>query len=313
MRSTSERPRSPADRHLAVAEYRAEDVVEVVRDAARERAERFEPLCLAQPVLGDAQRLLGVFLLGDVHRRAGPAHRLAARVSQAHPGHVQPTHAVGPHHPDLQADARRLAPEMSGHLRLVPRAVFRMERKLLDDLRAAAPLLVRREAAELVVARRAVILVGQHVPIPVAFAGRLHRERIALFRQAQRLLRLPARGHFAHESRPACRLSSRVALAERLQPDPALGGTGQANLDVDARALAGEICGDRFFPALLVVGLEGMAPQEVRPAGELRIGRQAVDLEHARRRIEIVAGDDPVPVALVARLHGERVALLRAP
>ena len=66
MRSTSARPRSPAammlstsprrrrplgfaQHPLAVAQDRAEDVVEVVRDAAGERAHRLEALRLAQP------------------------------------------------------------------------------------------------------------------------------------------------------------------------------------------------------------------------------------------------------------------------
>src|SRR5207302_3044290 len=64
--------RRPGQRHLAVTEHGAENVVEVVRDAARERAERFEPLRLAQALLRLAQRLLGILLVGNIHRRARP-------------------------------------------------------------------------------------------------------------------------------------------------------------------------------------------------------------------------------------------------
>ena len=74
-RSTSARPRSPAtmmlsrsrarrlpfgrvaQRHLAVAEDRAEDVVEVVSDSARKRSHRLEALRLAQLALHRLQLL----------------------------------------------------------------------------------------------------------------------------------------------------------------------------------------------------------------------------------------------------------------
>src|SRR5262249_25596600 len=70
-------------RHLAVAEHGSEDVVEVVRDSARERSHRLQALRLAEPALALAQCFLGPLALGDVGRGSGPAHDLARLVALA--------------------------------------------------------------------------------------------------------------------------------------------------------------------------------------------------------------------------------------
>ena len=125
------------------------------------------------------------------------ANWFAGFVAPAHADHAHPTDPRRQHDAHVDVHARRVAREMRRDCRVVPRPVVGMERKLRDDLGAAAPLAIGRKAAQLVVARRRVVLVGLDVPVPVAFAGRLHGERVALLRQAQRLLSLLEQGPYA--------------------------------------------------------------------------------------------------------------------
>ena len=71
-----------AQRHLAIAEDRAQDVVEVVRNAARQRTHRLQPLRQAQLLLEAAQLLLGALLLRDIH--SGP-HELRINPTRVRP------------------------------------------------------------------------------------------------------------------------------------------------------------------------------------------------------------------------------------
>jgi len=64
------------EEQVRVAEHHEEQVVEVVRDAARERADRLQLERVTQLLLGLAQRLVGADPLGDIAREHHP--RLAA-------------------------------------------------------------------------------------------------------------------------------------------------------------------------------------------------------------------------------------------
>src|SRR5262245_15925869 len=81
-----------AHRHLAVAEDRAEDIVEVVRDAAGERADRLQALRAAQLLLHLAQLLLGLLPLRDVLHEADHARGVAHGVEKHAPARLQPVH-----------------------------------------------------------------------------------------------------------------------------------------------------------------------------------------------------------------------------
>ena len=80
--------------HLAVAEDRREDVVEVVRDAAGQGAHRLELLRLAQLRLEPVALRLGTLALGDVLERPGHAVRLALFVAQRNTAFTEPAPAV---------------------------------------------------------------------------------------------------------------------------------------------------------------------------------------------------------------------------
>src|SRR5438445_797175 len=126
---------------------------------------------------------------GDVAYRAGPAHRLAARVTQAHADDVQPARASGRRDADDDVHARRSAREMRGHGGVVLRPILRMKRNAVHDVLAPRELEVGRKAADLEIARRRIEFVGLDIPVPMALARCLHGKRVALLREAQGLLR----------------------------------------------------------------------------------------------------------------------------
>src|SRR5467141_786727 len=70
--------------------------------------------------------------------------------------------------------------------------------------------------------------------------------------------------------------------------------------------------GDRLLPLWPVFWMERNASEKVIAASEGRAGRETVHLQQARRDVELVAGDNPVPVPLVRGGHHQRVTLLGA-
>jgi hypothetical protein len=66
---------------------RRQQVVEGVGDAARQAADRLQPLRVAQPLLGRPQRLLGRLALGDVAQHPAQPHRVFGLFLVAHDGH----------------------------------------------------------------------------------------------------------------------------------------------------------------------------------------------------------------------------------
>ena len=80
--------------HLAVTEDRGEDVVEVVRDAAGQRAHRLELLRLAQLRFEPVALGLGVLAHGDVFERTGHPVRPALLVTQRDAALAEPAPAV---------------------------------------------------------------------------------------------------------------------------------------------------------------------------------------------------------------------------
>src|SRR5262249_49278742 len=94
-----------AYRHLAVAEDHAEDVVEVVRNAARQCADGLESLRATQRLLHAAQVFFGLVAFGDVEHEAVRADRLALRVEECAALLVEPAHRpVGVDHAVLDVD-----------------------------------------------------------------------------------------------------------------------------------------------------------------------------------------------------------------
>src|ERR1700674_409685 len=70
--------------------------------------------------------------------------------------------------------------------------------------------------------RRRVVLIGGDVPVPVTFAGSLHSERVALFREPERLLSTLVRMDVADRSDHPRRPSPFVAHAKAAAVHPAV-------------------------------------------------------------------------------------------
>ena len=122
--------------HLGVAEDRRQQVVEVVRDAAGELADRFHLVRLPQLLLGPPQRLLGPAVFGDV--ADGAAHRVAVTGDEA---------------------AERLR-HLDDRAVLAPEAAFGRGRCLAADELAHQPIDVLARAGIDVVQRQPLHVVG---------------------------------------------------------------------------------------------------------------------------------------------------------
>src|SRR4029453_12603978 len=89
-----------AKRHLSITEYRAEEVVEVVRDAAGKRTERFQALSLAQLALHPLQIVCGDTAIGYIEHEAHDTLRFAFGVEERPPFRLEPSDwGVGIDHP----------------------------------------------------------------------------------------------------------------------------------------------------------------------------------------------------------------------
>ena len=147
----------------------------------------------------------------------------------------------------------------------------------------------------------------------MALARCLHGKRVALLRQSTLFFRQPARCHVPRCPGPAHYRAGSIPGCQAGDVDPArFAAPQQPVLHLKARGLAREMRGDRLLPLRPDFGMERNASEKVIAAGEDRAGRETVHLQQARRGLELVAGDDPVPVPLIRGGHHKRVTLLGA-
>ena len=180
-------------RHLAVAEDGGQDVVEVVRDAAGQRADGLELLRLAQLRFEPLALGLGVLALRDVFHRAGHAVRPALRRRARHAALAVPVPVPAVVQPVLDLEVRRLALQ-------VGLASARRTGSTSSGWWRVLSIHTRRgcsgsadSSEQFLRARRQEQDVAGQVPVPQAFVGAGHRELVALFGAAQRLLGALAR------------------------------------------------------------------------------------------------------------------------
>src|SRR5262249_15843784 len=113
-----------AQRHLSVTQYRAQEIVEVVRDAARERTECFETLSLTQLPLDSLQLLLGNVAIRDIEHEADHSRGFTFCIEEHSPFCLKPAYrAVAMHYPIFSVDIARLprSPERGFDVRPVLR------------------------------------------------------------------------------------------------------------------------------------------------------------------------------------------------
>src|SRR5215831_6199009 len=110
-----------AKRHLSVTQYRAEEIVEVVRDAARERAECFETLSLTQLTLDSLQFLLGNVAIRDIEHETDHSRGVTFGVEEHSPFCLKPAYrAVAVNHPIFSVDIAGLLCNLHGGLDVRP-------------------------------------------------------------------------------------------------------------------------------------------------------------------------------------------------
>ena len=176
--------RQPLAHQLEAAEHRHQQIVEVVRDAAGELADRIHLLRLEQRLAGLLEPLLRLAALGDVARDLGEADDLAAIVADGIDDDMRPeAAAVLAHAPAFLLEAA-----------LAPGGVERLLR-----LAVAAVLLgveLREVAADDLVRQVALDPLRAGIPVGHAAFGVEHVDRVvgdALHQQAELLLALPQR------------------------------------------------------------------------------------------------------------------------
>ncbi len=299
-------------RHFSVAQDRTEDVVEVVRDAAREGAEGFQALRARELALQALHLILGALSIADVGHAAGPSDRLVRRIAQAYSRGVDPAHFEADDDTQLHFEARGPSGEMPRHRVHISRPVLGKERQRVDELLARGEREVGRHSENDEQSRRGVVLVFRNVPVIVAIVRGLHGERIALFGEAKRLLHALALRDVDDRAAPAHRFPRPVARDDAGHVDPAqLAARNDPDLHVEASGQAGEMRGDGLEPFKPVVRMECEPLEEILTRRERRLGGKAVHLQQPRRGPELVTGNVPIPVTLFGGAHRQRVALFR--
>ena len=209
---------------LAIAEDRGEDVVEVVRDAAGQRAHRLELLRLAQLRFEPVALGLGVLARGDVFERTGHPVRPALLVTQRDAALAEPDPAVRARvvEPVLDLPVRSAAVVEVGLQRVVHALlVVRVVAEHPPPLLARAHRFAGLQAEQFLGARGEEEGLAAHVPVPHAFVRPGDRQLVALLRLAQRLLGALVRVDVADRPRPTRRPTVQVAQVAAANAHPA--------------------------------------------------------------------------------------------
>ena len=302
-----------AHRHLAVAEDRSEDVVEVVRDAAGKRAHRLQALRATQLLLHLVQLFLGLLPLRDVLHEADHAGGLAGRVEQHAAFGLQPVHReVGMYHAVFRGD---LAGAHCVVDRLFHRRPVVRMHDLLPRLEAAVVGPGRKAVHRLEVARPAVLaFAGADLPFERDCARRLLRELEHLLARAQLILDSLLIGDVGYDADDPLRHAVRVSKDLPARVDPARflsAGRQNAVLECVLQRAPGKDLARHRCDVLEIAGVERHLCHHRGARGVRCACRQAQDFLEVCRREDLVGLHVPVEMPLFGSFHGERVALLR--
>ena len=174
-------------RELAVAEDRAEDIVEVVRDAAGERSHRFHFLRLAKLDFEPLLFRLGVLARGDVDRRPDEAMHLAGRIANAASARLQPVpFAIGMTNAVFGLVMIGPSLEMIARRGIHPGDVIGMNIDRGHPCFASGDRGIRTAAVQQLHLRRQERGSVLEIPVEMALVRAFHRQRVALLALAQR-------------------------------------------------------------------------------------------------------------------------------
>ena len=210
-----------AQRPLAEAQDRAQDVVEVVRDAAGQRAHRLEPLGLPQAALQPRHLLLLALALGDVAQGTDkPIGRTVGIAKHGAPGAEPADLTVGHDEPHLVVVGRP-AREVRLQRRLHAFKVAGVVREDGLPLLTGPPRVSDGKAEQFLRARGKVGATGPKVPVENAFVRPHQGQRVALLGLPQFLLGPHALGHVGRRHARAQQLARRVTEVEDRAVHPA--------------------------------------------------------------------------------------------
>ena len=254
-------------------------------------------------VLARAQFVLDVLALGDVGNRACPSNGLPALVAQTKAREMNPAQFAARKNAHFRVESRGTPFEVRGQRLLVATPVLGMEREAVEKFLSAREPIAGIEADHFQQQRRCVELVGGDVPVEMAVAGGLHRQRIAPLRKAQRSLGGAAFGDVGDRRGPPDERPGRVARAQAGEVKPSQLAVAQnAHLLFEPYGSFRKVAVDRGNDALPIVRMIGKPREVVCPSGEPGRRRHAAQLEEARRRVERVGRHDPVDKAIAGRI-----------
>ena len=139
-----------------------------------------------------------------------------------------------------------------------------IERESLDPFGPVGEGDVGRQPADVEQQRRDVHLVDRDIPVPVAVSGRLHRERVAMLGQTQRVFGRPAIRDVGNRARPARRLSGGVARDQAGQMNPPrFTARKNADLHVEAGRRTREVRRGRGLPLRAILRMQRKPGQEI--------------------------------------------------
>ena len=302
--------RRVAQRHLAVAEDGAKQVVEVMGDAARERTHRLEALRLAELPLHPAKLVLSVMAIGHIEHESHNARRIALLIGEHASLGLQPVdRAIGMNDAVLRGDVARLlrgldrgadARPVLGVDQPFPRLV-------------AAVVRTGRDAVHRIEIRRPAVFAfaAADAPFEGDRARGFLREVQHVLACAQLLIDALARRDVRHRARPAQECTRRIPGAATRQMDPThLAARNDAQLDIQPRCVVREMLRHDLFVSRALAGIEREAVEPFGAARDRAVPRQAAYFEQPRRDVDPVVRDAPVPVSVPGGLHRQRVALL---
>ncbi len=176
----------PLLRHLAETKDGAKDVVEIMRDSARQRAERLEALRLLQSLLEGRLLEFLAFAITDVYTRTEQARRLAVTTAQAASAHVDPAPFATALYAIVELDGRRAVGQMILDGCLHGRDIVGMQRHPPSELAWSQHIAVVWQAVQSAPFGRQEQRVLCDVPFGISFVGGIHRHRISVLALAQR-------------------------------------------------------------------------------------------------------------------------------
>ncbi len=234
------------------------DVVEVVRDSARERSHRLEALRLAEFALHRLKLFLRQLAVRDVGHRAHPAHDLAGVVAAADARKEVPAGFAADYVTHLHGSAFGRSGQHFRARGVPSRKVLRVYVAPCGELVPGDKRGVGRKPGEFERPRRGEIRVGGDVPVKVARPACSNSELVTLLGFAQCVFGAVARIDIADRAGHAPRITAGIPHTHTAEVAPAVNTVGleQTELALVSRRFSRQVRLHRGGPPWPVLGME---------------------------------------------------------